>query len=318
MTKQTKAKRRLSDFDFTQEGSHIALVHKDQGGAANGYDTLVMKATAKYSPEIIQKASMIQVTLTFEEFLGKFFDMWYTDAKVLATLLGMQDDEDEDEGDWYKNHVAEQVDKFQILKAAADAENKIDFLATLDGADYLSILQTQERFEKALKTQAESGGKKPEPETEQDTVQTIVTKAAPAVHKEDNSMTDSAKKEPELVTKSQYEEIQKAFDEQKVALQKATERLEEFERVEKARVAQARKDAVTAAVEDTDEAEKLFKAVGNLPEEDFQTVVDVVKALAAKVDDSALFTEQGSPVEGEKVQKSTLQTQIEKQLSKKA
>ncbi|MEG2307295.1 MAG: hypothetical protein RSB94_08150, partial [Erysipelotrichaceae bacterium] len=59
MTTENKrvAKRRLVDIDFSKEGAHLALVHKDQGGAANGYTTLVMKATDKYSPEFIQKAS---------------------------------------------------------------------------------------------------------------------------------------------------------------------------------------------------------------------------------------------------------------------
>lgn len=41
-----KAKRRLTNFNFEANGSHVALVHKEQGGAANLYTTLLTKSTA--------------------------------------------------------------------------------------------------------------------------------------------------------------------------------------------------------------------------------------------------------------------------------
>lgn len=41
-----KAKRRLSEFNFESNGSHVALVHKEQGGAANLYTTLLTKSTS--------------------------------------------------------------------------------------------------------------------------------------------------------------------------------------------------------------------------------------------------------------------------------
>ena len=40
-----KAKRRLTEFNFESSGSHVALVHKEQGGAANKYTTILTKAT---------------------------------------------------------------------------------------------------------------------------------------------------------------------------------------------------------------------------------------------------------------------------------
>ena len=40
-----KAKRRLTDFNFEGQGSHVALVHKDQGGPANLKTTLLTKST---------------------------------------------------------------------------------------------------------------------------------------------------------------------------------------------------------------------------------------------------------------------------------
>nr|WP_314570291.1 hypothetical protein [uncultured Pseudomonas sp.] len=37
------AKRRLNNITFEHQGAHVALVSKEQGGAANGYNTLVTK-----------------------------------------------------------------------------------------------------------------------------------------------------------------------------------------------------------------------------------------------------------------------------------
>lgn len=46
MTDKQKAKRRLTDFNFEGAGSHVALVHKDQGGPANNFTTLLTKSTS--------------------------------------------------------------------------------------------------------------------------------------------------------------------------------------------------------------------------------------------------------------------------------
>ena len=89
MSEQRKAKRRLSNINFEKEGSHLALVHKAQGGAASGYSTLVMKSLDNRSPEFIQKASQIRVTLSLPDFLEKFFHVWDDDAEVLAAMFGV-------------------------------------------------------------------------------------------------------------------------------------------------------------------------------------------------------------------------------------
>jgi hypothetical protein len=55
MTK-LKATRKLSDINFEDEGSHVALVGDFQGGAANGFSTLITKATNEVSDEDLQNA----------------------------------------------------------------------------------------------------------------------------------------------------------------------------------------------------------------------------------------------------------------------
>lgn len=55
------AKRRLTDIVFNHEGAHVALVGKHQGGAANGYTTLVTKATDHLNEEQV-KAALEDIT----------------------------------------------------------------------------------------------------------------------------------------------------------------------------------------------------------------------------------------------------------------
>ncbi len=314
MTEQTrKAKRRLTDISFENEGAHIALVHKDQGGAASGYSTLLMKATNKYSPEFIQKATQVQVTLTFEEFLRKFFGMWYDEAEILATMLGMEDGDDED---GYQDYVERQVSSFQILKSAYESENKVDFLSNLSEQDYLSVLETQEKIEKAFK-EADQGiehkvqgvGKQPESKTVN---KQNKQKAGKAVPKEDNDMSGA----PETIEKAQYDakevELQKALEE----IQKAKQEIEAFKAKEKQAIEKAREAEIKEAVADEVEATKLFKAVKDLEDEAFKDVVGVVKALSAKLDDSELFHEKGSKEEGVKVAKSAVQAELDKLIKK--
>ena len=327
MTQQRKAKRRLSDFDFSKEGSHIALVHKDQGGAANGYETLIMKSTVNFSQEFIQKAQRVKVEMELPEFLMRFYGMWYEDeAKELAKLFGWVDysdvaDKVEDaiEGersvelidsnptDYVKTKLQD-LDNLVGVAKASTKDGEIDTallantLASLTEEQYLMLLEDQASIEKALK----SGGKKPNKKVV--SKQPIVKEADKAVHNEEKQMTEKVlEQEVEVIAKAQYDEIQKAFKEQEEQLQKAYAMVEEFKKKEKEQIQKAREATLLAAVEAKDTAEKLFKAVGELEQEHFDVVVEVVKALAAKVTDTDMFKEVGSQQEGEQVHKSTVQ-----------
>ena len=67
-----------------------------------------------------------------------------------------------------------------------------------------------------------------------------------------------------------------------------------FKKEKQEQVEKARNADLVAAVEDKEQAEKLFKAVKGLEAEDFQAVVEVVKALSAKVDANGFFVETGT------------------------
>lgn len=327
MTDKVKAKRKLTDINFEKEGSHLALVHKVQGGGANGRTTLVMKATDKYSPEFIEKASQVKVTLSLPDFLEKFFHIWGDDAEILATLFGYTPSED-DSGEyeqesfwcWYREKAAkegnldywgdpltratdedrkqwlsEQLQGIEILKSATLAKGSTDFISALTEEQYLNLLKDQEFIEKSftkleVKKDVNNGGGEPQ-QSKANTADT-----------QENKMTQ------ETIAKAQYDadvtakevELQKALAD----IQKAKEEIELFKAKEKASIEKAREDEVKAALKEDEASAKLFKAVKELSDEAFKDVVDVVKSLSAKLDETDMFKEKGSPNSGVTVQKS--------------
>lgn len=341
MTEQRKAKRKLTDINFEKEGSHLALVHKVQGGAANGYSTLVMKATDKYSEEFIKKASQVKVTLSLPDFLEKFFHVWGEDAELLATMFGYEPSEGESDDEystqsfwsWYrekamehgavdswgdpltrptsqdrKDWIEDQLQGIEILKSATLSKGSADFISSLSEEQYLGLLKDQQFIEKSFKLKetsddvsGKSGGK---PNTGSKPKQTKASKA------------DTQENKMETIEKAQYDakevELQKALAD----IQKAKEEIELFKAKEKEAVEKAREAEVTAAVEDVEASAKLFKAIKELDAEAFKDVVEVVKSLAQKVEDQPLFREQGSPEEGVKVAKSAVQAELDKLLKK--
>ena len=345
MTDKVKAKRKLTDITFEHEGAHLALVHKAQGGAASGYKTLVMKSVDNRSPEFIEKASQVKVTLSLPDFLEKFFHVWGEDAELLATLFGYEPSEDESEEystqsfwSWYrekamehgavdswgdpitrptsqdrKEWVENQLQGIEILKSATLAKGSADFINSLTEEQYLGLLKDQQFIEKSFKLQevkkgldGESGGK---PTKGVNPKQTKASKA----DTQEKEMTNVTQ---ETIEKAQYDakevELQKALAD----IQKAKEEIELFKAKEKEAVEKAREAEVVAAVVDVDASAKLFKAVKDLDAEAFKDVVDVVKALTAKVDESEMFKEKGSPEEGVKVAKSAVQAELDKLLKK--
>lgn len=341
MSEKIKAKRRLSDINFEKEGSHLALVHKVQGGSANGYSTLVMKATDKYSEEFIKKASQVKVTLSLPDFLEKFFHVWGEDAELLATMFGYEPSEDESDDEystqsfwsWYrekamehgavdswgdpltrptsqdrKDWIEDQLQGVEILKSATLSKGSADFISSLSEEQYLGLLKDQQFIEKSFKLKetsddvsGKSGGK---PNTGSKPKQTKASKA------------DTQENKMETIEKAQYDakevELQKALAD----IQKAKEEIELFKAKEKEAVEKAREAEVTAAVEDVEASAKLFKAIKELDVEAFKDVVEVVKSLTAKVDESEMFKEKGSPEEGVKVAKSAVQAELDKLLKK--
>jgi hypothetical protein len=313
-TTKRKAKRKLSSIDFSKEGAHLALVSEEQGGPANGHDyALVLKAN-KFSEEFVEKMQQVKVTMELPDFLRKFFGMYYEDSELLAAMMGYEKPEGENEPqeveNSYEDYIQARLEAFEILKTVNDAESLADALSELDETEYLAMLHDQERLEKAFKKAAKES--KPVAKAVADDTsiasEVKVEEVSASVNQEEleKSMTQEVKTVEqevtvEMVEKSALESVQKALEEQKVALEKAMETISQFEAEKKMAIEKARKAEVVAAVKDEAKAEILFKAVKDAADEDFQAVVKALSEMTAAVEQSDLFVEKGASAQEEPV-----------------
>jgi len=286
-----KATRKLKNFDFSGPDAAVALVGPAVGGAANGSTTVLFKSVGtNRSEEFITKAQAVQVTMELPDFLRTFFGLYGSDAEVLARLMGYVEEPDEEESKTYEDYIQEKVQAFTLLDTLNESENIAKSLIALSEDEHLAVLKSQETLEPIMK-QAIKKNKEP---------------VSGSNVKKEKQMTQ----EIETVAKSQFEEIQKALDENKVALAKALEQIELFQAEKKEAVRKSKFDKLEAAVKDKAIAEVLFKAVGLVEsEEDFASIVDALSSIQAKVEKSAMFEEIGASadeVETPKVQESAV------------
>jgi hypothetical protein len=176
------AKRRLSEISFNHEGAHLALVHKEQGGAANGYETLIMKSAANFSDEFVTKIQQVRVTMELDDFLEEFFCLYEDDAGLLAAMMGYKEPAagEEPAGTWmddsfyswwreqlpdgqdpwmvdptqadYQKYIAARLQGIEILKSLRNSDSLASVISKMNEDQYLTLLRDQERIEKALAT----------------------------------------------------------------------------------------------------------------------------------------------------------------------
>ena len=280
------AKKKLKNFDFSGQNASVSLVSASQGGGANGFRVLTIKAASKFSPEAIQKMQAVRVTLELPDFLEKFFHVYGSNAEILARMMGWVKEEDEEQDDdwWEKEHQAyieEKLASFEIMKSVKDGNETI--LAELDEKQYLRLLRDQALVEKAFR-KMDREAKKSETAAE----------GAPAAT---NKSVDKGEVEPSQKQEKnmeQVEELQKALDNQKVELEKALAQIAEFEKAKKEALVKAKTDKIAEAVQDEQLAAILVKAGLTLDsDEDFNTYVGAVRTLSEKIEKSALFREEG-------------------------
>lgn len=285
-----KATRKLKSFDFSGNDSAVALVGPAVGSAANGAKTVLFKSIKGRSEDFIKKAQGVQVTMELPEFLTRFFNLYGSDAEVLARLMGyVEEDKEEDSYQSYEDWINERVQAIKLLDTLEESTNLAKSLVALTDEEHLSVLKAQEYLEPFVLKAAS----KIEP--------------TGSTNKKETEMTQQV----DTVEKSQFDNIQKALGEKEVALQKALEEIESFKAEKKEAIKKARLDQVKAAVKNDETATVLFKAVGLVDsEEDFVAVVKALSDLQALVEKSALFQEQGAsgdageePVQESKVAK---------------
>ena len=290
-TKTTKAKARLKDLTFDHDNAHLALCSKEQG-AANNQENAVIFKSANFSKELIEKAQRVQVTMELPDFLEKFFDMWYSDAQVLARLMGYVPEEEEYE---YTDWIQERVDSFELLKSLHEAKSLPEEMAKLSEDQISQILDDQEMIVKSLK--------------EFESSQMLEDKAAKPATKVGPTGSKTIKKEKKMTQEvvelqkameAQKVELEKAMEAQKVELEKAREMLKVVEIEKQAVILKSKTDAVAAVVHDEKHVATIMKAAAMLDNtEDFDALLEVFKSITVAVEKSALFNEQGATVEVE-------------------
>ena len=298
-----KAKRVLKNIEFeSSETSHIALVHKDQGGPASGADYRLVMKSNNFSPEFIQKMQAIQVTMTIPEFLSRFFMLWEEDVEFLSQLLGYvepPEDEQAEAIDDYNKWIEERFQSFSIIKSLHEAKNLPDALSKLTEQDYLDVLTDQAVIEKAL-TEFTKGAK-----PEANTSTKVESKVEASASKKKNPKKETKMtQETEMVEKAKFVEIQKQFEDQKIALEKALEQLNKIEQEKKEAIVKSKTEAVKAVVKDEKQAAVVVKAALALDnQEDFDALIAVFKSMNALIEKSALFQEQGVSAEADEAPK---------------
>ncbi len=308
MTKAIKATRKLSNFNFDFEGAAVALVGPAVGGAANGHTTLLTKSLEGITEDQVDKATEVQVTMNIVDFLVKFYNIWYEDALVLATVFGYDVGDagysfDESASE-YDEYIQEKVESIQVMKSLV-LDKEVDDIkkavAELSAEDYLLILKAQEQFEKnfeaaTLKVEAikkSSGIPAKGVSVSEDT-------KSPSVEiqkQEEDSMS-------EFITKAAHEEavskaIEVALAPVQEELKKAKEQLEVVELAKLEAVAKARKTAIAEVEKDEAAAEALYKSLEAVSDESFEVIVKSLKAKEEKLEDSDLFKQKSKNTEVE-------------------
>lgn len=295
MTKR-KAKTVLKNLDFSQKDCAIALVGPSVGGPANNQPILMIKS-ANFSAEHVEKASKVRVTMEFEEFLTRFFHLYYEDAKVLAAVLGMETEESDEEEDysegWYDRYIDSKVQAIEIIKSFKE-KNIAEVVSGLSEEQHLQLLKSQASLEPLIK-QAESD-KAVEAGSDTSTNASVEKSVEPS-----GSNTKTEKElTVEMVEKSVLTTLQKSFDDQAVLLKKATDELDALKAASEAAIVKAKTEKVKAVVKDEAEQAVVLKAALAMESDaDFDALIAFLTKSQSKVEKSALFEEKGASVDAD-------------------
>lgn len=151
--------RYLEDVTFNFEkdesskcGPHIAYTLAQNGGAASGMnESFLLKAEdTEVTEELFKALEQVQVSMSFEDFLMKYMNMYSSDAEMLAMMMGFETEREYydkmyEGDDCYKDYLEDKVGMFDIMRSKSeDPELEIDL------EDQMKILDVRKAFEDAL------------------------------------------------------------------------------------------------------------------------------------------------------------------------
>lgn len=299
-----KAKRRLTNFNFEANGSHVALVHKEQGGPANLYTTLLTKSTAGITDQqvaselaLIEKAklnSQIRMELSdavkeryqdrdewlyLEDFDETNVFFWKDDDLYMASYKLNRNDE------YIVAETAKEVEKDWLYVETGKVLISDRALDKLEDGEYVLVnkaLNNPETASRVVKALTDFTEKK---EKMQEEIQKAVAakdaeiaqlKADMAGLQEIVKAAEAAKKEALL--KSREAAVGAVLKEGAVELVKSTEALndEAFAQIIKALGVQK------AAVEQSDLMTEVSKATAATEPTEKNTTAEIIKARYAQ------------------------------------
>lgn len=283
MIKKQKAKRKLFDFDFSEAGARVDLVGKAVGGAANGYSVLLTKScNTGISPENPIKVSkalqQVQVSLSMEEFLRRFFGLYYDDAELLTKLLGFETEYEA----WLKDNpstetttwLEDKVSKFTLMKSLNENPNQV-----ISDEDYIEITNLQYSVEKSLEKEEEEK----QMAANANTV-TIEKARFTELETKETELTVAVEKAANL--QLEVDSVKLENDTLKAEIKKSKEDKEALEIL-------ALKEEIKDLVE-ADKLEKVAKSLFVLKQTDVESADALIQSLQAKkaaVENSDLFKE---------------------------
>lgn len=299
-----------------KKSPHLSLTHMAlQGGAANGRNvSLLMKNKEQLTEDIIKALEILGID---SKELNKA--AFYSEIRTSLTKVLKEKYADKDE--WlYVEDFNDSVVIFCNDKGIFSAE-----YSYVNGEVTISDLASP--VVGVLKYEPTSGKMLLSEDAEdklEEGVYGLVTKALENQESKEHFIEVFKSLEERKITLEK--EIQKAVEaaesvlkaqitEKEEALQKALEKLAEIEKAQKEVVEKSRKDKLEAIV--GAEAEELFKAIGELPEEAFAAVVATLEKKAQVEKESDLFKEKGVSGEGDGVKQEEVGLALVGELIKK-
>lgn len=137
----------------------IALCHESQGFSANLRPvSLLMKSELnpeQVTEDVVKALRQVTVAMSFEEFLRKFFGVWWDDAELLAKILGFETELENDaaenpDDEWLQAWNIQQQERLEekmeaiVIAKSAQAGEELDLLKQYE------LLKLQQLFEKGV------------------------------------------------------------------------------------------------------------------------------------------------------------------------
>ena len=278
-----KAKRKLTEFNFESSGSHVALVHKDQGGPANLHTTLLTKSTNGITDnqvtqqlELIEKAKFYsQVRSELNKLIQEQYDSDWTyieDFNESEIIFWKEDS-------LYSTTYSTSRNGEYILGETASEVSR-EFYYTPTGKIELSE-DAEDKLEYGVYTLVAKSLNNPE-----------------AIGRVNKALTIYKQKKEKM-----QEEIQKAVaakDAEIAKLQADMASLQEIvkaaETAKKEALLKARETEVSAVLKEG--AVELVKSTAELSDEAFAQIVKALGVQKAAVEQSDLMTQQSNPDAG--------------------